>query len=290
MPDVKWIKIFTNMLNNKKIKSIRRMPEGNNIILIWVFLLTAAGESNKNGGLFLTDTIPFKEDDLATEFDFEIQVIRFALITLEKFGMIEIYDDVIYIKNWAEYQNIEGLEKVREQSRLRMQKHRENIKLLRNVTQPVTQSYAIELEQDKELDKEKELIPYAEIIACLNETCGTKFRLGDANRKHIHARWDEGYTLSDFETVISKKAAEWMGTERAQYLRPETLFGNKFDSYLNQVQAVIKPTVSDRDLKVQQDREKRQRMVAAINEARNGRQDDRKGTIQLPVGEGDNQY
>jgi len=159
MPDVKWIKIYTNMLNNKKIKRIRKMPEGNNIILIWVFLLTAAGESNKSGGLFLTDTLPFKEDDLAIEFDFEVAVIRFALITLAKFEMIEIYDAVIYIKNWDEYQNIEGLDKIREQTRLRVARCRE-MKLLQsnatcNVT--VTQCNAIELEQEQELDKEKEL-------------------------------------------------------------------------------------------------------------------------------------
>jgi predicted phage replisome organizer len=130
MSEVKWIKIYTSMINNKKIKRIRRMPEGNNIILIWVFLLAQAGESNKDGGLFITDTIPFTIEDLSEEFDFSMDVIRLSLITLERFQMIEIFEEVIYIKNWQEYQNIEGMEKIREQTRLRVQKHRDKRKEL----------------------------------------------------------------------------------------------------------------------------------------------------------------
>lgn len=162
MADVKWIKIYTNMTNNKKIKRIRKMPEGNNIILIWVFLLAAAGESNKNGGLYLTDTIPFKEEDLAIEFDFEIETIRFALITLERYEMIEIYEAVIYIKNWAEYQNIEGLDKVREQTRQRTIRYREKLRLNAgcDVTcdATVTDGDAIDIDIDKEEELDKELI------------------------------------------------------------------------------------------------------------------------------------
>jgi predicted phage replisome organizer len=161
MSEVKWIKIYTSMINNKKIKRIRRMPEGNNIILIWVFLLAQAGESNKDGGLFITDTIPFTIEDLAEEFDFSMDVIRLSLITLERFQMIEIFEEVIYIKNWQEYQNIEGMEKIREQTRLRVQNHRARRKLLPNecnVTDryDVTQCNATEEDKEKELDIEEE--------------------------------------------------------------------------------------------------------------------------------------
>jgi len=44
---------------------------------------------------------------------------------------------------------------------------------------------------------------------------------------------NDGYKLEDFQTVISKKCAEWKGTDMEKYLRPETLFGTKFESYLN---------------------------------------------------------
>ena len=129
MTDVKWIKIYTGMVSNKKIKRIRTLPEGNNIVLIWVFLLAQAGECNKNGALYLTDTIPFRAEDLAVEFGFEVTVINLALSVLERFSMIEIFDEVIYIKNWGEYQNIDGLEKIREQTRLRVSSHRERQRL-----------------------------------------------------------------------------------------------------------------------------------------------------------------
>lgn len=125
MQDVKWIKIYTNMVSNKKIKRIRALPEGNNIVLIWVFLLAQAGECNKGGALYLTDTIPFRAEDLAIEFDFEVTIIQLALMTLERFSMIEVFEDIIYIKNWDKYQNIKGLEIIREQTRLRNIVYRE---------------------------------------------------------------------------------------------------------------------------------------------------------------------
>lgn len=73
------------------------------------------------------------------------------------------------------------------------------------------------------------------IVDYLNEKCGTHYRYNTANtRKHITARFADGYTVSDFMTVIDKKSAEWQGTKFELYLRPDTLFGSKFESYLNQ--------------------------------------------------------
>ena len=73
-----------------------------------------------------------------------------------------------------------------------------------------------------------------EIISYLNEKLGTNYRATNkATQRHIKARLSEGYTVEDFKAVIDNKYAEWHGTEMNQYLRPETLFGTKFDSYLN---------------------------------------------------------
>lgn len=75
---------------------------------------------------------------------------------------------------------------------------------------------------------------YTKIIAHLNEKAGTNYRAtGKATQGHINARLAEGYTVEDFYTVIDKKCAEWRGTDFEKFLRPETLFGTKFDSYLN---------------------------------------------------------
>lgn len=83
-------------------------------------------------------------------------------------------------------------------------------------------------------------IPYSEIIDYLNEKTGRSFRNIDANKKLIKARWNDGYKLDDFKTVIDNMVANWSGKEfngtpAETYLQPKTLFSNKFDSYLNQI-------------------------------------------------------
>lgn len=74
-----------------------------------------------------------------------------------------------------------------------------------------------------------------DIVTFLNSTVGSNYKSTTGKtRKLIAARLAEGFALEDFKTVISKKAKEWQGTDMAQYLRPETLFGTKFEGYLNQ--------------------------------------------------------
>jgi len=90
------------------------------------------------------------------------------------------------------------------------------------------------------IDKEKNSIVenralYAEIIAYLNEKAGTKYRhTAEKTKKLIHARMAEGFTVEDFKTVIDNKCADWLNTDYAKFLRPETLFSPKFEGYLNQ--------------------------------------------------------
>lgn len=73
-----------------------------------------------------------------------------------------------------------------------------------------------------------------EIVAYLNEKAGTNYRAKSKDtQKHINARLAEGFTVEDFKTVIDKKCSDWIGTEWEQYLRPATLFGTKFENYLN---------------------------------------------------------
>lgn len=76
----------------------------------------------------------------------------------------------------------------------------------------------------------------ADVVDYLNEKAGTHYRAGVAKTQSlIKARAKEGFTEEDFRTVIDKKCADWIGTEYEQYLRPQTLFGTKFESYLNQI-------------------------------------------------------
>ncbi|MGQ2358345.1 conserved phage C-terminal domain-containing protein [Pediococcus pentosaceus] len=80
-----------------------------------------------------------------------------------------------------------------------------------------------------DLEKIKDIISY------LNEKTGTKYRAsGSKTQRLIKARFNDGFNDEDFKKVIDIKVAEWSGTDMAKYLRPETLFGTKFESYLNQ--------------------------------------------------------
>lgn len=73
-----------------------------------------------------------------------------------------------------------------------------------------------------------------EILAFLNEKAHTAYRATTRKTQSlIEARLKEGFTVEDFKKVISNKCAEWMGTEWEKFLRPETLFGTKFENYLN---------------------------------------------------------
>lgn len=73
------------------------------------------------------------------------------------------------------------------------------------------------------------------VINYLNSKLNSKYSdKAQQNTKYINARINEGHTFEDFKTVIDKKHAEWKGTEWEKYLRPETLFGSKFEGYLNQ--------------------------------------------------------
>lgn len=85
-------------------------------------------------------------------------------------------------------------------------------------------------------------------IAYLNQKLGKNYKYVDKNTKLVNARLKEGYTIDDFKTVIDKKVAEWKNGDMAKYLRPETLFGTKFDGYLNQPIAKKQGYVYEDDL------------------------------------------
>lgn len=77
--------------------------------------------------------------------------------------------------------------------------------------------------------------PYKDVIDYLNQQTGKHYKsTTKKNQTVIRARTDEGFTLDDFKQVINNKVAEWKGTDMEKYLRPETLFGTKFEGYLNQ--------------------------------------------------------
>ena len=165
MAEVKWVKITTDMFDNRKIKHLRKLPEGNSIVLIWVMLLTMAGRCNAGGMIFLTENIPYTPKMLADELGFEENTVRLALGMLEQFSMIQTNEGYFTISGWNEYQNIEGMDKIREQNRLRKAAQRAKQKQMQMLPEgsqdshvTVTQCHATDIDKDKERRKKNKSV------------------------------------------------------------------------------------------------------------------------------------
>ena len=89
-----------------------------------------------------------------------------------------------------------------------------------------------------------EPVPYQEVVEYLNQKTGKNFKhTSKVTQRHIRARLAEGFTVSDFKQVIDKKCSDWLRDQKMkEYLRPETLFGTKFESYLNSKTTTAKQT------------------------------------------------
>jgi predicted phage replisome organizer len=164
MAKVQWIKITTDIFDNDKIKLIEKLPEGDTMLIIWLKILILAGKKNESGMIYITRDIPFTADTLADVMGRDSKIVSLALNTFKSFNMIDIIDDFIKVVNWEKYQNIEGLEKMKEQNRLRQQKFRETQKQIEsNVT--ITLRNDIDKNRIDKNRKEKEIyISYSDNV------------------------------------------------------------------------------------------------------------------------------
>jgi len=200
MSEIKWIKIAVDIFDNRKIKQIERMPEGDSIIIIWFKLICLAGSVNDDGMVYLTKDIPYDAEMLAQQFGRSEEMVIRAIKVFEKFGMISnvsnvtdnvtgnITKNVMQLSNWGKYQNIEGMDRIKEQNRMRQQRYRSkskddvnanmdktekgnvNSNVTHNVT--VTLSNGTESESDQDIDIDididKESISHS-ILLCLSD-------------------------------------------------------------------------------------------------------------------------
>lgn len=137
MADIKWIKITTDMFEDEKIDYISTLPDSDSIIIIWVRLLAMAGKCNAGGYVFLTENIPYTEEMLANKFKKNVNTVKLALNTFLKLGMIESVDGKIFICNFEKHQNIDGMERIKEQTRQRVIRHRQKMKQIEAPKQQV---------------------------------------------------------------------------------------------------------------------------------------------------------
>ncbi|HJG95082.1 MAG TPA: conserved phage C-terminal domain-containing protein [Enterococcus faecalis] len=178
----------------------------------------------------------------ASDDDLKLLIAKQFLIPFET-GIVVIRDWKIhnYIQKDRYTETFYQQEKAQLETVENKQYQKMDTECIQNVSSLDTQ---VRLGKDR-LGKERDIqsssdelddIPYKEIIDYLNEKTGSQFRNNTKKTQTlIKARFAEGFNLDDFKKVIDTKAAEWLNDSKmSKFLRPETIFGTKFESYLNQ--------------------------------------------------------
>ena len=142
--EIKWIKVSTDLFANRKIRLIESMEDRDTIIVIWLKLMILAGEINDGGLIYITPESPYTSASLAVQMGREEGEIQKALSIFEDYGMIEVDEHgIIGIPNWEVYQNLETMEKIREQNRARQRTWYNKHKKASNASNDVSQTLGI---------------------------------------------------------------------------------------------------------------------------------------------------
>ena len=126
MADVGWVRLSTRLFENRKIKYLLNQPKGAELVLLWVHLLCAAGTVNDGGRVYISQNVMYTPQSLAADFGVPKTIADKALTLFQNLELIEVESDgCIQILAREKHQNVTGLEKIREQNRLRKQKQRQ---------------------------------------------------------------------------------------------------------------------------------------------------------------------
>ena len=271
-----WLKVDKKFFDNLFIKRLKNMPGGYTMTVIYIRLMLESLEDDCI--LYYEGYFDSLVQELALKLDVSEDDINMTLAYFTKCGLIQIDDDghatlsqakamVESETNWAKYkrdqrknsQNLPKLENVQNKKTIsnscpteiekenRVNSKSNNLYLDNILSGNPDFTFPTWLEEtgikDLEKTKYKELwIP----IVYLNQVANKRYKFVDKTKRLLLARFKEGYTLEDFKQVIDIKTAEWKDSpEFSKYLRPETLFGSKFDGYLNQKPKTIRGKSED---------------------------------------------
>ncbi len=219
-----WIKLYRKVLDNPVV------CKDADHLAIWIYLLLNATHSNydsvfkKERITLISGQLITGRKSISTVLKIDENKVQRVLKTFENEHQIEQQTSnqnrLITILNWTTYQDIE----------------QQNEQQVNN--ERTTDEQRVNTNKNVKNDKNNINI-YTPVVEYLNLKCNTKYKASTNKTKTcIDARVNEGFILGDFKKVIDIKAAEWLNTDMEKYLRPETLFGNKFESYLNQKNSI----------------------------------------------------
>ena len=247
MNDVKWVKLKVGMFDGESFKKIKRAKIGgekyrDKLTAVWFELMDFAGKCNHAGAFINSREIPFSSiDEIAIMIDREPEELQLCMQFYINEGMVEIIDNIYQLSNWTQYQNEDGLEKIRERKRIAQAKWREKKALeaakkgadvdatvdttdvstgtstdglpsisISNTSKSTSKDKEIEGYGEKEEKSASTRIDYVAIQNMYNTLCPSFPRcvaMSDPRKKAIKARITSGYTMEHFKTLFQKAEA-----------------------------------------------------------------------------------
>lgn len=243
-----YLKLKEDFFESDEMILLESLPDGYlySNILMKLYVRSLRNE----GRLMVNDKIPYNAQMIATVTRHQVGTVEKALSIFQELKLIEVLDNgAIYmsdIQNFIGKSSTEADRKREYRSRIEAEKtallgqmseqeERQMTGQMSDKSPPENRDKRLENRSNNIVENESRQNTIKEIVEYLNLKTKKNFKATTkATQRHINARLEEGYSPEDFKVVIDKKVREWQGTEMDQYLRPETLFGTKFEGYLNQ--------------------------------------------------------
>lgn len=244
-----YLRLKENFFDSEEMKIIEGMPDGYlySNILLKLYLRSL----KTDGRLMLGGKIPYSPEMISSVTGHPVGIVKQAISIFKELGLIEILDNgAIYI---TDIQNFIGkgsteADRIREYRKKIADENKlignTNVIDCTNVQQKHTRDRVRDRVRVRDINTLSGKLDGGhakaanEIISCLNEKTKKHYKANTPKTvRLIRARLKEGFTVEDFKAVIEKKRDDWLGNEKMErYLRPETLFGTKFEGYLNETQ------------------------------------------------------